>query len=135
MAPRKSAIFIGREGADTGLDEYRKLAKLHNIKLDEHTNTPNAAQYLKNYDYAFVSRYLAILEALKAGVPVIAHYNNAIKKDYLELSPFAGFIQTFKRAEDADLKIDKQKVALGQQWSKSQTWEKLADIYEELWQK
>src|SRR3989344_1812208 len=96
MGQFRKAIFIGREGADTGSSAYRQLAKKLGIKLDVFTNTPHAARLIPKYDVAFVSRYLAILEAMAAGVPVLAHYNNVIKYDYLSMAPFAKFIKIFQ---------------------------------------
>lgn len=125
------AIFIGRDHPDNGLAEYRELAKLHKIKLDEYIGVPNAAKYLKDYDFAFVSRYLAILEALAAGVPVVAHYNNEIKKDYLKMAPFAKYINIFNDPNEANL--TKTDIKGGQTWAKKQTWSKMADLYEKLW--
>lgn len=130
MVQRK-AIFIGRPGADTGLDAYRQIP----VKLDIYTNVPNAARFIPKYDFAFVSRYLAILEALAAGVPVLAHYNNQIKYDYLALAPFAKFIHIFKNPKEVDLNFDPKLIKQGQIWANQQTWTKLAGIYEKLWQK
>jgi spore coat polysaccharide biosynthesis predicted glycosyltransferase SpsG len=127
MAQRK-AIFIGRNSPDNGLPEYRKLAKHLGVKLDEYINVPNASKYLKKYDLAFVSRYLAIMEALTAGLPVFAHYNNQIKFDYLNMAPFAKYITIFKDYREV-------RVQSGQAWAKQQTWDSVADIYEKLWKK
>lgn len=133
MAQSKTAIFLGRTSEDTGYSEYQKLAAKHNIKLDVFTNRYNAAELIPNYDYAFVSRYLAILEALAAGVPVFAHYNNAIKYDYLAMAPFAKFITIFTDYNKVELKA--KDVVAGQKWASTQTWQKLVDEYEQLWQK
>ena len=130
MAPRK-AIFIGRASPDNGLDAYRCLP----VKLDEFVGVPNAARFLPKYDLACVSRYLAILEALAAGVPVLAHYNNDIKYDYLAMAPFAKYIHFFQDPKTANFNFDHKLVKQGQAWAKSQTWTKLASIYEKLWQK
>ncbi|MDO8487816.1 MAG: hypothetical protein Q7S31_00680 [bacterium] len=135
MGRYKKAIFIGRDSPDTGVKEYRQLAKRMKIKLDVFTNRPNAAELLPRYDIAFVSRYLAILEAMGAGIPVLAHYNNEIKKDYLLMAPFAKFIQTFSDPDNVDLNFSQNQIRDGQKWAKTQTWEKLADMYEKLWQK
>lgn len=133
MAQSKTAIFLGRTSDDTGYTEYQKLAEKFKIKLDVFTDRPNAAELIPNYDYAFVSRYLAILESLAAGVPVFAHYNNKIKFDYLSMAPFINFIIIFDDYKKVELK-NKDLVA-GQKWAKTQTWEKLASQYDELWQK
>ena len=131
MAQSKKAIFIGRTDPDTGLDAYRQIP----VKLDVYTDTPNASRFIPEYHFAFVSRYLAILESLAAGVPVLAHYNNQIKYDYLVMAPFAKFIHVFQDPNTADLKFDHKVVKLGQMWARRQTWTKLANIYETLWQR
>ena len=133
MGQYKKAIFIGRDGADTGLAQYRQLAKLKKITLDIFTHTPNAAKYLPQYDVAFVSRYLAILEALAAGIPIVAHYNNEIKKDYLTLAPFAKFITIFSDPAEVKLEYNWRQIRDGQRWASGQTWDNLVDIYEKLW--
>ena len=135
MGQFHKAIFIGRDSPDTGIDEYRHLAKKLKITLDVFTNRPNAAELLPQYDIAFVSRYLAILEALAVGIPVLAHYNNAIKKDYLLMAPFARFIKTFNDHDKVELNFSQKQITDGQKWAKTQTWAKLADMYEKLWQK
>jgi len=129
------AIFIGRDHPDTGLVEYQILAKRFNLNLDVFTTTPDASRFLPNYNYAFVSRYLTIIESLAAGIPVIAHYNNAIKYDYLTMSPFIKFIKIFTRADDPDLnlKINSTLIKAGQKWAQAQTWPKVAALYEKLW--
>lgn len=131
MVRFKQAIFIGRLDADTGLETYRQIP----IKLDVFTDVLNASRFISKYDFAFVSRYLAILEALDVGVPVLAHYNNAIKYDYLSLAPFAKFIHIFHDPQKVNLKFDLKLIKQGQKWAKQQTWDRLADMYEKLWQR
>ncbi len=134
MAQSK-AIFIGRLTEDAGIEAYRRLALRANIKLDEYTNVPDAAKFLPDYNFAFVSRYLAILEALAVGIPVVAHYNNRIKYDYLAMAPFAKFITVFKDPDKVSLRINQKLIIQGQEWVIKQTWTKLANIYEKLWQR
>lgn len=131
MAQFNKAIFIGRTDPDTGLDAYRQIP----IKLDVFTNVPNASKFIPKYNFAFVSGYLAILEALAVGVPVLAHYNNAIKYDYLTMAPFVKFIHVFQDPKHANLNFDLRVIKQGQVWAKRQTWDKLANTYEKLWQK
>lgn len=136
MAQSK-AIFIGRDHPDTGLSEYKLVASRFKLKLDIFTHTPNAAKLLPKYKYAFVSRYLTILESLSAGIPVLANYNNLIKYDYLVLSPFISFIKIFQDPTDPQLNLsyDSKLIISGKKWAKSQTWPRLASLYEKLWQK
>ncbi len=132
---RPKAIFIGRSTPDTGYDAYQLVAKKHKLKLDVFTNTPNADRLFPKYDYAFVSRYLVIIEALSAGIPVLAHYNNKIKFDYLNNAPFRQFIKIFSDSKSANLDFSKIDMVKARKWAKSQTWDKVALIYEDLWQK
>ncbi|TSC84068.1 MAG: Glycosyl transferase, group 1 family protein [Microgenomates group bacterium Gr01-1014_16] len=134
MAQRK-AIFIGRTTPDTGLDAYQLIAQKHKIKLDIFTDTPNADQFISNYNYAFVSRYLVIIEALAAGVPILAHYNNQIKFDYLNQAPFRPYINIFSDPNTASLDFSKINMVKAKKWAKDQTWRRLAAQYEALWQK
>src|SRR3989344_359384 len=77
---RQSAIFYGRLDDQTGVLDYAKATELIKVK------------YLENYNFAFVSRYLSILEALAAKRLAFALYDNPIKEDYLRMSPFSGYI-------------------------------------------
>ncbi len=131
MAQYNRAIFIGRDSPDTGLDAYRQIP----VKLDVFTDVPNASRFIPKYNFAFVSRYLAILEALAAGVPVLAHYNNTIKYDYLSMAPFAKYIHIFQDPQKVNLKFDLKLVRQGQKWARQQSWDKVINIYEKLWQK
>lgn len=135
MGRFKKAIFIGRDHPDTGLGHYRQLADVKRIRLDIYTDTPGADRFLPRYDIAFVSGYLTIMEALAAGVPVLAHYHTAIKKDYLLLTPFAKYIHVFSRVEEADLEFSQKIITAGQKWARTQTWDKVADLYEQLWKR
>ncbi|MBN1168953.1 glycosyltransferase family 4 protein [Candidatus Woesebacteria bacterium] len=91
---------------------------------------------------AFVNRYLAILEAFANKKLVIATYNNEIKKDYLMMTPFKDWIVVEKDPEKLAEKIKyyldhpekaKPMIEAAYKWVQGQTWEKMADTYEELW--
>lgn len=109
------AVFVGRLAFDTGIMDYlRALVELRNrgidLSLDVYGDGPlrrdvlgysnrwglnvrlhgmveNAADFIAGHRVAFVSSYLAILERLASGVPVIAVYDNPLKYDYLALMP------------------------------------------------
>ncbi len=159
----KQIAYIGRLHQDTGIMEYLKALQLlakegKNYKLDIFGDGPlfnraqayvrrhqlkvkfygfvdNASRLLGKYDTAFVSRYLAILEALAADTKVIAHFNNEIKRDYLTISPFASWIKTAQTPKDiaALTKLGSRPHASATKWSKRQTWDKLANTYERMW--
>jgi glycosyltransferase involved in cell wall biosynthesis len=105
------------------------------------TSAPLEARSLGRY--AFASGYLAILESLSLERLVFALYGNPLKKDYLETIPnarnmmlTAGSVcelqDKIQWAEDHPLEADAIRKA-GQSWSARQTWERLVDIYYELW--
>ncbi|MCA9368932.1 glycosyltransferase family 4 protein [Candidatus Woesebacteria bacterium] len=162
---KNAAIFVGRLELDNGFLEYvhslvllkdvgqnwsldvygegsqlreaKKIVKEHSLKVTFHGFDPDAASYIPHYSVAFVSRYLAILEALSARVPVVAHYDTSIKRDYLLLDcPFAEWIYVARSAEViadslATLKpISKE----ARDWVDAQTWKKMADTYQRLWE-
>ncbi|HEX7018034.1 MAG TPA: glycosyltransferase family 4 protein [Patescibacteria group bacterium] len=159
----KKLIFIGRLEADNGIIKYLEAVKIlkaegKSIKLDVYGDgglRPTAERFVKKYslpvtfhgfvdqaainysqyDLAFASRYLSILEALAAGVPVIAQYTNDLQRDYLQLAPFAQWIAMAEHPRDIShsLKADTHLPPAAQKWAAQQTWAKLAAVYRELW--
>lgn len=160
---KNTALFIGRLEEDNGFFAYLQAIKLlkdegkkwhldvygegsqlkrakeyvqkHNLSVTFFGFVPEADTKLGKYSVAFVSRYLAIIEALLAQVPVVAQYNNAIKKDYLGLSPFSKWIQVVSTPEEIASELQKKLTAsqAGYAWAKKQTWEHMAETYVHLW--
>lgn len=158
-----NAVFWGRLDIDTGINVYSEaVQKIPNVSLfifgdgplsEEicRANTKNITlkKWTKNisleiakHRFAFVSRYLSILEAMQARKLVFAVYNNEIKKDYLMCHPMhdnmiiAGtaseLVKKFNEIKKNPAK-EKRMVDAAYAWAKEQTWEKLADQYEQLW--
>lgn len=115
--------------------ECQKFVKKNKVNANIHGFIKNADQKLQLTKVAFVSRYLAILESLSAGVPVIAHYNNQIKHDYLALAPFAKWITLVSSPAEVSQALEKIKPLKkeAQAWAQEQTWSKMADNYLKLW--
>lgn len=162
---QKKIMFLGRLAEDTGIMVYlaglkilkeqgqnwevdvygsgpqesvsKAFAKKHKLRVNFYGFVSNAAEKIGDYQVVFVSRYLGILEALVAHVPVIAHYNNQIKEDYLKLSPFAKWITCVHTPHDvAESVLSQLQVPLAaKQWVTEQTWQKMTDDYEKLWRK
>lgn len=160
-----SAIFYGRLDEQTGILEYCEAvdkikSKIPGFKFDIVGDgkykskikefgkalgfIPNPESKLTNYRFAFLSRYLSILEALAARKMVFALYDNPVKEDYLRMSPFAKFISISKDAETLAKDViyyinhpdeEIKKVKQGFRWVSVQNWEKIALIYEKLWNK
>ncbi|CAN5168534.1 glycosyltransferase family 4 protein [soil metagenome] len=162
---KESAVFIGRLDRQTGIEIYCKAYQLLKKQMPKFEllvvgdgeckiNLPKditykgfdpyARKYFENYRYAFVSRYLTILEAMIAKRLVLAVYDNSIKKDYLTMSPMAAFMVIAKTpdeiAEAVSYYLDhpeneKDHIEKAYQWAKEQTWEKMVDLYLSLWKK
>lgn len=160
---KNSAIFIGRLDVDTGIQEYLSAIEIlsqkkASISLDIYGTGPleaackqnfhdqklpvtfhgwdeQAVDHLPNYTVACVSRYLSILEALQAGVPIVAQYNNQIKKDYLILAPFAKWISIVQTPEEIAeaLQHPKPLPHAANTWIQQQTWKNLTGKYLQLW--
>lgn len=160
----QSAVFIGRLDEQTNILEYVKAIDLlkkeypkFNFKivgdgnffekLKDYNPTgfkENVDDYLSKNNFAFVSRYLSILEALINKRLVFALYDNPVKEDYLKMSPFYKFIIC---ADSSEALVRKIKYFLcnpneidkftrkGYLWAKKQTWENVSEVYLNLWRK
>ena len=160
---KESALFFGRLDNQTGILEYIKAFELLKKKFPKFTllvvgdgeqtklvekkvkttgfqNNPETL--FDRYHFAFVSRYLSILEALVAKRPVIAVYDNPVKEDYLRMAPYAKWIiiekepaMIAKRIEEllANPEKEKKMVESAYRWVKKQSWEEMVRVYLKLW--
>ena len=105
------------------------------------TKHPEAA--LAKYRFVCASQYMTMLQAMQIGRLVLSLHNTELKKDYLE--DFPAFEQTVhattpeKLLTQLELVIaeperEREMITRAQDWALEQTWEKLADTYEDLWQ-
>jgi glycosyltransferase involved in cell wall biosynthesis len=160
----QSAVFIGRLDEHTGILDYAKavdiilikfpnfkfkilgegkyLSKLFRYKPLGFKNNPE--NYLIDNNFAFVSRYLSILEAFSSKRLVIAHFDNPVKEDYLKLSPFAKYMvienSPEKLAEKIIFYLNNPKKAENiidnaYKWVSNRTWDSVVDVYLKLWDK
>lgn len=153
------AMYLGRVSGDIGVMQYLEALRIQPIPLDvygegellekakqfvrQHAlpvrfmgGVANAARLIGRYDLVLASSYLAILEALSVGKPVVAFYGSPLKQDYLLETPFARWISAAStpRAIAAMLQRRLQNPPKAAAiWARGQTWEKLADVYERLW--
>lgn len=141
--------ILKEKGVNLELDVYgegslkeavERYKKVNNLKINLKGFIMNIESVLNNYEYIFCSRYLSILESMAFKKPIFAEYNNAIKKDYLQMTPFAKFISISKDANE--IAEDVKEYFVGQKklnvdnaynWVKTETWDKMADIYLGLW--
>lgn len=160
-----SAVFIGRLDDQTGILTYNEAFKILRKKYPKfeflvvgegsYKNLINKAakvigfqkdpeKYFQSYRFAFISRYLSILEAMAGKRLVFAVYDNPVKEDYLKMAPFAEFIIIEDKAENLvyqvekiinNPKIEQEMVEKAFEWVKNQTWEEMTKIYIKLWEK
>ncbi len=167
IQPAYAAVFVGRLEPDTGFKTYLEAwelinkqdakAKLlvvgdgslngwaqdfvrrHQLQVEFKGRVDSVWESLAAGKVAFVSGYLAILEAGVLGKPIVAFYDTPIKKDYLECHPMAA---NFAIADSvaaiaaayAKPPNSSQQKAL-QAWAKQQTWDKIANLYEQAYGK
>jgi glycosyltransferase involved in cell wall biosynthesis len=159
----KTALFYGRLDDQTGIETYiegfKKIKKsikdfellvIGNGVYEEDVQKitkridfkENLSQEINSHNILFVSRYLSILEALAAQRLVIAVYDNPVKRDYLQMAPFAKFIEICETSDEVAEKViyylknpdeKNRKIELGYQWATQQTWENLTSLYLKLW--
>ena len=166
----KNILFIGRLDEQTGIMTYLQAFKKYQLlatnyhllilgdgplkrKADNFIRNnkleakilgfvANPEKYLQEARFAFVSRYLSILEAMVGKRLVFATYDNPLKEDYLKLSPFSKQIVIEDSPEALYNKLvyyiqhpkeEKKKVEEAYNWAKEQTWEKMVNLYLKLW--
>lgn len=145
----ESLKILKNKGVNLELDIYgegslkgalNRYKKKYNLKLNLKGLIMNIESVLNNYEYVFCSGYLSILESMAFRKHISAEYENAIKKDYLQMTPFADFISISKEAieiaEDVEehlIRKNKLMVENAYDWVKNQTWNKMVDTYLKLW--
>lgn len=99
-------------------------------------------KYIQPANFVFASSYLSILESQAQGKIVCSMYSNKLKKDYVTTFPAAELLlvsddpkkiasKIKELAADIDMfrRLSKKNAVFGQ----AQTWNRVADTYEELW--
>lgn len=162
-------IYIGRLSLDSGIKSYlAAVAVLKQrgipVRLDVYGDGPqraeletyvhkqklpvqffgavlDAADTIPHYHIACVSRYLAILEAIAAGIPIVAEYSTDIKYDYLRLAPYADAIHIVRTPQEIADSIEEIRTKPAarsyskhiQNWIQAQSWQQMATTYRSLW--
>ncbi len=159
---KKSAIFFGRLDYHTGILDYAKTIDLVRNKIPDFKFTiigegedsrklkkynligfkKDISKYLDENNFAFVSRYLSVLEALAHKRLVFALYDNPIKEDYLKMSPFSHFIVIENSPEKLAQKVlyylenpkeANKLISSGYEWVNDKSWENVVSKYLKLW--
>lgn len=158
-------VFVGRIEKDNSVEKYSALLdllKLHRISFTftaigdgsqsdlfkKHGNITgfqkDISEEIDKADVFFASSYLSMLNAAIRKKLIISFYDNPLKQDYLEVSPFARFsiIETSPTAAYNDLKLFilnpnrlKKTLEIGYEWARTQTWDEVVKLYLKLWKK
>lgn len=124
--------------------QAEKFCKINNLNVKFKGFVNDVYSYLYDSDFVFTSRFLSTLESLNVRKFPFVVYNNAIKKDCFEMSPFADFISLNsdeKSLASSFIYYFKNKILMynkvkrGHKWVSKQTWEKLEKLYLNLWKK
>jgi len=171
-AAKFKILFIGRLDEQTGIMDYLKAVKIlkdkgyktrldvlgdgiqrneakkfcveFNLDVKFHGFLSNINDFLVKSNFVFVSRYLGILETMAAKKLVFSLYNNDIKRNYLEMSPFAELVVIANSAEEIYSKVvyylknpNEEKIIVDKayNWVKDQTWDRVFETYIRLWNK
>lgn len=152
-------VYIGRLNPDTGLEKIlRALSFLKGFTIDFCGDGPLAAE-CKKYGtvHGFVdpNPFLAqvficlspgvtsILEAFSHQCLIITTYNNPVKKDYLLMTPFAGWIVVKNSPEklaeaiwrySQNPSLAENQINQAYAWVKTQDWPAAVKLYLKLWQ-
>lgn len=121
-------------------NEIKKYREANNLNINLKGFIMNIESVLNNYGYVFCSRYLGMLESMTFSKPVFAEYNNLIKKDYLQMTPFADYISIAENAKniakDFEDNLSGQKILDTKKayaWVKNYTWDEMVNLYLQLW--
>jgi glycosyltransferase involved in cell wall biosynthesis len=138
---RDKGVVLGMDVFGDGelKNESINYSKKHNLNVNYKGFVSNASEFIKDYEYIFCSRYLGILEAMALQKPVFTQYNNEIKKDYLQMAPFAKYISIANDARAISRAVlnyrQKKNLEVGRAylWVRNETWEKMVNLYLRLW--
>lgn len=156
-------VFLGRLEKENSIDSFfQLLTKLTELKLKLHITwvgdgefrstcekwgevtgmVTNVRRFISSADIVFASSYLSILEAQAQGKIVCALYDNPLKQRYLETFPGKDGLLIAEKPDQLAIKIRKlldnkssflQLSKRSAVFAQSQSWNMIADAYEDLW--
>jgi glycosyltransferase involved in cell wall biosynthesis len=100
--------------------------------------------YLAQADLVLASSYLSMLSAQVLGKLVLAFYSHRLKRRYLETYPGATYMLIDDSVSGMLDKLDsvmsnkqtiEKKAQAARAFAQTQTWDKVVEMYEELWLK
>jgi glycosyltransferase involved in cell wall biosynthesis len=159
----KRILYLGRLDPDTGLKTYLLAFQLLKQKHPEikfeflgdgvmkkdceslgvvHGFKDDILPYVEDCRFVCTSGYLSMLEALALKRLIFSVSENQIKFDILRMSPFEQLTihstDSYSLARKIEFYLndpiyERKVVAKGYEWAKSQTWDKIVEVYLNLW--
>jgi glycosyltransferase involved in cell wall biosynthesis len=136
---KNSVVYVGRLEKNTGLMNFLKWLKRNNKKnkyfvdfcgdggLREECEKygtvhgfSNPELFVRRASICIPGGYLAALEAMVAKCKVMVFWDNPVKKNYWQMTPFYKWIK-------------EGNIHAAYEWARKQTWDKLADEYLDLY--
>ena len=102
----------------------------------------NPAQEMRSADIILASSYLSSMEAFNNKKPVISVFDNPLKKDILQMTPWSKWITLTDDYKEVTNKIidiarnsinSKKNIDSAYEWVCNQSWDNVVRIYLKLW--
>lgn len=155
-------LYVGRLEADTGFQAYleallaigsvakprvavagngslmawaKEFATANELDIQFMGSVEDVMSLMVQSRVVFTSGYLGILESASCSVPVVAFYDNELKKDYLEMHPQAKNLYIVKTPGEIAGAYEKALTATGIDldqlagWAADQKWSTIAKAY------
>ena len=159
-------IFVGRLAPDTGIqvclealhllrrdhglslslrvlgdgplrESLERYSAEHHLEVTFHGFVAEPMPWLAGAKASFATGYLTMLEAMAAGKPVFAVYTHDLKRDYLQMSPFAKYVTIVGSAEALAAQLqaiwpprpDQPPLTAARRFALEHTWDRVADTY------
>jgi len=103
--------------------------------------TEEPERWMRHAEATFCGGYLSLLEAMAAGVPAYGLDNDPVLAECWRQIPVDGFVHAAGpaalgralRADEEHPEARRERVGRAQTWAATQTWSRIADLYEEVW--
>lgn len=135
--PELRLVICGDGAMKKELEDFVSRTGLRNVEFLGLVENP--LPYVTDARVVFTSGYLGILEAFSRKKPVVAVYDNELKKDYLEMMPdsrrlmwIARDSKEVARCVDEAL-LDREKTERAYRYSLENSWTKVKEDYYRLW--
>lgn len=118
-------------------------ATIERTKANAHLmgSTAEPMRWMRHAAATFCGGYLSLIEALAARVPAYCLDNDPVLAEAWRQIPVDGFVHAsgplalgqLLATDEVDPTRVEERTAAGHRWAVTQTWERMADVYEEAW--